>query len=415
MRRAAFTIASVPTLAQALALLAAPAGADTLKVPGDFATIQAAIDAAQPGDTIDVAKGTYAEAVVFLARTNITMRGKGFPRIDGGGGAVPLCIDGSTDITILGFVLANGAPASVDVAGSTRATILKCTIDGGTTGIRATQCSELVIAKCKIADTQDDGIHGEGLSLGTIEKNSIADTGGDGIALSEDAVTTTTSTQVSKNKIVRATGTSLHVEGDDNEIVSNQVSDGGGVGVVVGRNGGGAGNAVQKNKVVRGAGDAYRIGGSEALVEKNQTQDSGDEGFDVVGNQHRFLKNKILRCDDEGFEISDSTGSLFEKNVVVQAEDDAFDIRTGTSACTFRMNVVAKPSDAGFEIDGTGHLFESNKVAKAGEYGFDVETGGHTFTKNTAGGSGLIDLRSDVPENANTYSGNKFKTTEFAP
>src|SRR3972149_3891087 len=37
----------------------------TWNVPGDFATIQAAINAAAIGDTILVAPGTYAEAVVI--------------------------------------------------------------------------------------------------------------------------------------------------------------------------------------------------------------------------------------------------------------------------------------------------------------------------------------------------------------
>ena len=38
---------------------AAPVGADTLHVPGDHPTIQAAMDAAQAGDTVLVADGVY--------------------------------------------------------------------------------------------------------------------------------------------------------------------------------------------------------------------------------------------------------------------------------------------------------------------------------------------------------------------
>jgi hypothetical protein len=41
------------------ALAIAPAHADTLHVPGDYATIQAAIDAAVDGDIVEIADGTY--------------------------------------------------------------------------------------------------------------------------------------------------------------------------------------------------------------------------------------------------------------------------------------------------------------------------------------------------------------------
>lgn len=42
------------------------AKASTINVPADYATIQAAINAASPGDTINVAAGTYAENIVLL-------------------------------------------------------------------------------------------------------------------------------------------------------------------------------------------------------------------------------------------------------------------------------------------------------------------------------------------------------------
>jgi len=46
-----------------------------LRVPADFATIQAAIDAAQPGETVAVAPGTYTESVKL--RTGVCLLGSG--------------------------------------------------------------------------------------------------------------------------------------------------------------------------------------------------------------------------------------------------------------------------------------------------------------------------------------------------
>jgi len=53
-----------------------PAGAtQTLKVPDDFATIQAAIDVAEPGDTVHIRAGHYKEALVI--KKPLTLMGEG--------------------------------------------------------------------------------------------------------------------------------------------------------------------------------------------------------------------------------------------------------------------------------------------------------------------------------------------------
>ena len=54
-------------LGAVLVLLAGSVLANTLKVPGDYGTIQAAVDAALPGDVISVSGGPYNEYVEINA------------------------------------------------------------------------------------------------------------------------------------------------------------------------------------------------------------------------------------------------------------------------------------------------------------------------------------------------------------
>src|SRR4051812_36308994 len=55
--------------------VASPASAkSTLMVPSQYSTIQAAVDAAKPGDTVLIAPGTYHEQV-NVTKDNITIKG----------------------------------------------------------------------------------------------------------------------------------------------------------------------------------------------------------------------------------------------------------------------------------------------------------------------------------------------------
>ena len=88
------------------------AGADSLEVPGQYATIQAAIDAAFRGDEVIVAPGTYLESINFNAKaiTVTSLGGPGVTTIDAQGtDRVVHCTNGEGPDTILaGFTITGG-------------------------------------------------------------------------------------------------------------------------------------------------------------------------------------------------------------------------------------------------------------------------------------------------------------------
>ena len=95
-----------------IALLISPtSSAAVISVSGDYASIQAAIDNASPGDVIEVESGVSRENVDV--NKPLTLRGLGMPTIDAGGkgSAITLSADG---VTLDGFVATNSGGKWMD-------------------------------------------------------------------------------------------------------------------------------------------------------------------------------------------------------------------------------------------------------------------------------------------------------------
>jgi len=97
-------LAVVGTIALA-GLLAMNVNAATINVPGDYTTIQDAIDNANDGDTIVVSGGAYQENIVVDKEVSII--GTGTPVIDGMGG-IAINIT-ANNVTITGFNITNSS------------------------------------------------------------------------------------------------------------------------------------------------------------------------------------------------------------------------------------------------------------------------------------------------------------------
>ncbi|OEU83263.1 MAG: hypothetical protein BA865_05745 [Desulfobacterales bacterium S5133MH4] len=85
-------------------------------VPGEYPTIQAAVDAANPGDDVVVQKGTYKESVVIDKNMNLV--GIGWPKIDGGSkegdiNTIMIAYLGDRAGRVEGFVITGGGGGSM--------------------------------------------------------------------------------------------------------------------------------------------------------------------------------------------------------------------------------------------------------------------------------------------------------------
>jgi len=139
---------SICTSIVATLVLAGTSFAATINVPGDYATIQGAINASSNGDTIAIAAGTYYEHSLNPSGKAITIgSASGNPdvTIDANGGGTVFMIDSGegneTVIKNLVITGGNGTEMSGYIVGggiycnnNSNPTITDCTIEGNTAG-----------------------------------------------------------------------------------------------------------------------------------------------------------------------------------------------------------------------------------------------------------------------------------------
>src|SRR3990170_3512472 len=87
-----------------LAVYANPA---VIRVPADYSTIQAAVDAASPGDTIIVSSNTYFENVMITKSLNLYGESTGTVIIDGSNSGPGINITSTSTVSVANFTIRN--------------------------------------------------------------------------------------------------------------------------------------------------------------------------------------------------------------------------------------------------------------------------------------------------------------------
>ena len=122
---------------QGATLVVAPSGAD-------FTTIQPAVDAASPGDTIAVQAGTYPGDIVV--RTPVTVLGTDGVSIGTGGELAAFIIE-ADEVTISGLTC-DGTAIGIMFDATSGSQVRECNIAADATGIILSNCLD-----CSVTDT----------------------------------------------------------------------------------------------------------------------------------------------------------------------------------------------------------------------------------------------------------------------
>ena len=174
-------------------LMAMPpaAMADTYIVsPGD--DVQDAIDAANPGDTIVFALGTYSLSSTLTVNQSLTLTSADpyaatKPLLDGGGALARIIYIAANDVVIDGLEVANGTEDLIRQSGAySRTTIRNCAVhdSSGDEGIQLKACTDCLVECNLVYDVAQDGISvAEGSYNSVIQNNEIYNVGSENAAI----------------------------------------------------------------------------------------------------------------------------------------------------------------------------------------------------------------------------------------
>lgn len=401
-----------------IAFGAAAAPAATLTVPSTaYPTIQSAVDAAAPGDTVKVKwgggagpNGEYFENVVIQTPIRLycpTKKRKG-----------PAVIDVSEKVTT---IAGNDYSAGIYVeSGGAGTTIDGCTVqfaqfcDAGTTpacpnneapghGI-AVNAADVTIMDVLVHGCQASGvrIYGSGDGFAMLNTTSNAN-GRNGFVVGEDDNRADNGTikkcKASGNGNDEG-GAGFSIQGYNLTVTGNRADQNDYEGFYIRGNG----SLIRGNSATANNGHCYYIPGNDLVVEDNKADLCGDDCFRSGnievgndGNDITFRNNTAYNCGNDGFDVdcNESGGSCGDitGNRAVGVVNEAFDLNFHRGN-TIANNHAEMAENQGFRVSELDTvMFRNNTAVDNGRAGIRSSDGfDNIFRNNTSrnnGGDGL--------------------------
>jgi len=357
------------------------AAASTQSVPGEFATIQAAIDASSDGDTVSIGKGVYVETISVDDKPGLTLAAKNGQKvvIDGNGGGDILTVDAnSPSVTIKGLRLRNSAANGMTLNGDAPR-VIACRVQDVTGFGILCEGDTARIESCHVAGAGLNGVALTSLTSAVVRKCSVQDAGSSGITLSSCVAVRVDDCTVTGAGYAGISLSASHAI----TISDNAVSDAQVAGIYVGQTSVSSNVVVEENFVNGGSGDGVHVANvSGAKLIGNVVKNAGWNGIhvDQVATDVTVTKNKSMHSSSHGFRISADT-VLVRGNSSKHAGTAGFSV-VGDS-CALLGNVATNSATHGFRVTGDATGLIENKAKKSGGVDFDGSTTANHLLDNS--------------------------------
>lgn len=245
-----------------------PVAAETLVVArtgAQFSSIQAAIDSADPGDTVQVREGTYKENL--SVDKDLTLKGVGPSKVK---------IDGQKE----GYPVLYVGPSEVEV------TVKDLTLQGSEGAW--VSCEEYEKGLCP------DGLAAVGDSELSVKGATISGNAKAGLWLRNSAQATVKNSEIKENKTGILLRNSAQATVDNSEITGNRDI---GIGLD------GSAQVTVYNSDIKDNGDGIGVGGSAQATVKNSEITGNGHGIALLSSAQVTVQNNSIRENNAGIEI----------------------------------------------------------------------------------------------------------------
>jgi parallel beta-helix repeat protein len=287
----------------------------TIDVPKDYLTIQAAIDAASPGDTIIVSSGTYYELLNIDKSLTLQGEDRDTAIIDGNGTGTVVFVS-ANNVAISGFTIRNSSNygCGIYLTGSNN-------VFGGNvfenclTSIRLVFSSDNTVSGNIIRNSYDNGIYLWNSSSNVISENNVTESGAIDIEIRENS----NDNIFERNILTNSETWGIYVRSCFNNIFDGNTIRNGQGGVVV--------LDYARNNI----------------FSENTIENYSEYGIQIGSSNYNTFSKNTIRNNKLGIYLWGSSGNTFTKNIV-ESNTAGLDLSASNNNTLYHNNFISNPT-----------------------------------------------------------------------